>query len=304
MKEIGQVVSLTKEEEQDLHVSFHKAIQDSNFLRYVKTLHLSEDVLMKYTSRLQDSYQEFLHCSNCPGLPACQNKEKGFLLKPEAVDQTVVFSYQACPYYQKRLMDTAYQKNIYLFEVPKRMKEASMKSLYRDDSNRKEIIKYMVSFIKNYLAHKEGKGMYLYGNFGSGKTYMVVALLNELAKHNIASAVIYYPEFLRSLKESFGEDYKEKYHTVRTVPLLLLDDIGAENVTAWNRDEVLGPILQYRMDEGLPTFLTSNFTLEQLENHLAMSRQSIDQVKARRIIERIQELCVCYSLVSKNRRGK
>ena len=31
--------------------------------------------------------------------------------------------------------------------------------------------------------------------------------------------------------------------------MLLLDDIGAENVTAWGRDEVLGPLLQYRMEE-------------------------------------------------------
>ena len=38
------------------------------------------------------------------------------------------------------------------------------------------------------------------------------------------------------------------------VPVLILDDIGSEMNTQWVRDEVLGPILQFRMLEELPTF--------------------------------------------------
>ena len=37
--------------------------------------------------------------------------------------------------------------------------------------------------------------------------------------------------------------------------MLLLDDIGAETVTEWSRDEVLGTILQYRMEEKRLHFL-------------------------------------------------
>jgi len=83
----------------------------------------------------------------------------------------------------------------------------------------------------------------------------------------------------------------------------LLDDIGAENLTAWSRDEVLGPILQYRMDEKLPTFFTSNLNLEELEMHLSISSSGVDKIKARRIIERIKEVSIPMKLESKNRRG-
>ena len=82
----------------------------------------------------------------------------------------------------------------------------------------------------------------------------------------------------------------------------LLDDIGAENVSSFNRDEVLGPILQYRMEEGLPTFFTSNLTLEELEENLSLTTSGSDKVKARRIIERIKQLTKQMELVSKNRR--
>ena len=155
----------------------------------------------------------------------------------------------------------------------------------------------------NYLKNKTGKGLYLSGSFGSGKTYLIAALFNDLAKRNINSALVYYPELLRSLKSSFGSDYEDKFEFIKKVPLLLLDDIGAENTTSWSRDEVLGPILQYRMEEDLPTFFTSNLTLEELEKALSITNSGIEKVKAKRIIERIKQLTISIELISKNRRN-
>ena len=55
----------------------------------------------------------------------------------------------------------------------------------------------------------------------------------------------------------------------------MLDDLGAETMTAWTRDEILGTIFHYRMAEQLPTFITSNFNYEELEHHLAQSQKVI-----------------------------
>ena len=82
-----------------------------------------------------------------------------------------------------------------------------------------------------------------------------------------------------------------------------MDDIGAENSSSWSRDEVLGPLLQYRMDNNLPTFFTSNLTIEELEKALSISSSGVDKVKARRIIERIKQLSITQELISKNRRS-
>ena len=96
--------------------------------------------------------------------------------------------------------------------------------------------------------------------------------------------------------------YNEQYDYIRKVPLLLLDDIGAENSSSWSRDEVLGPLLQYRMENNLPTFFTSNLTIDELEKSLSISSSGVDKVKARRIIERIKQLSITQALISKNRR--
>ena len=116
---------------------------------------------------------------------------------------------------------------------------------------------------------------------------------------------MYYPQLLRTLKETFNKTdktYDDILNRLTKSDLLLIDDIGAENVTAWSRDEVLGTIVQYRMEESLPTFFTSNLNIEELEAHLAETKNSVDLVKAKRIIERIKTLTDDIELVSKNRR--
>ena len=104
------------------------------------------------------------------------------------------------------------------------------------------------------------------------------------------------------MKEDFSI-VEEKLDFLKNVDILLIDDIGAENVTSWGRDEILGTILQYRMNNKLSTFFTSNLTLEELEDHLSITKNSEDKVKARRIIERIKQLTEDRELVSKNRRN-
>ena len=87
-----------------------------------------------------------------------------------------------------------------------------------------------------------------------------------------------------------------------TSDILLLDDIGAENNSPWSRDEVLGTILQYRMDNNLITFFTSNFTINELETILSETSKGTDIIKAKRIIERIKSLTNEFTLISKDKR--
>ena len=277
---------------------------NKTFKKIVKKLKLPDEYLMKYTSKLEECSNELDNCSKCKGLEHCKNSFKGHVLYPEILNENLVFDEIPCKYYIKNEEENKYKKNIYLFEIPKEIKEASMKNIHLDDSERYDIIKWLKNFIDTYEAKKGMKGLYLTGNFGCGKTYLISACLNELAKKDHKIAIIYYPEFLRSLKESFGDndEYNEKFNFIKKTELLLIDDIGAETMTEWSRDEVLGTILQYRMQEGLTTFFTSNLSIKDLEEHFSISSKGIEKVKAKRIIERINQLTIEKLMVSANKR--
>lgn len=206
--------------------------------------------------------------------------------------------------HEKNLKETSFLNNIKLYNEPSELKNARIKDIYVDDKSRVEVIKYINDYIKNYNKDRL-KALYLTGSFGSGKTYLISALFNELAKQNISSVIVYFPEFLRTLKSSFNDienSYNERFNYVKNAKLLLIDDIGAENLTIWGRDEILGTILQYRMQENLPTFFTSNLNMKELEEHLSITTSSSDKVKARRIIERIKYLTDEMTLIGINRR--
>jgi len=285
-----------------LRSEYIKSLKDDNFKELVTKLSLTEDKLMKYTSKLQECSVEHGHCKTCKSLAECKNSVVGFVITPYATNNRLTFSYDICRYNQKLREKNKYQENAFYFDIPKEIREAKMSEIYRVDKKRAEIIAWLDNFIENYKKTKQGKGLYLYGNFGSGKTYLLAALFNELAKNGEKVAIIYWPEFLRKLKASFDTDFDKKFEYIKKTPLLLIDDIGAENLTAWARDEILGPILQYRMQEKLSTFFTSNLNKEELETHFSITTNRVEKVKAKRIMERINELCTEMSLISKNNR--
>lgn len=301
MKDVTKFID--KSDYNTLKRSYMDACSNKDFYNYVSSLPIEEDTLIKYTSTLEESFQEFENCKNCKSLSSCKNRIKGYKFVPEKTNNNITFSYTACERKMNEDEKNKYLKNIKYYDISTDLSKASFKDVYKDDKKRVPILKYMTEFIKDYTKGSKTKGLYLNGSFGSGKTYLVAALFNDLAKRGIKCAIVYYPEFLRDLKASFKTDYDDKFNYIKKVPILLLDDIGAENVSNYNRDEVLGPILQYRMEEELPTFFTSNLTIEELEKNLSITTTGADKIKARRIVERIKQLTISLELVSKNRRN-
>lgn len=300
MQKISSLLTNKENLNKELKKSFLEAKNDEKFLTLINKLNLSDEVLMKYTSSLMNSAIEYHNCCNCRGLLECQNRITGHAILPVTANSGIDFKYIPCKYQKKHIKETNYLKNIYTVNIPENIISARMKDIYTKDQSRFGVIKYLKEFIDN---PKERKGLYLHGNFGCGKTYLVAAALNELARKDIKSAIVFWPEFLKHLKTLFNtKEFDEVMNKVMKSPILLIDDIGAENSTAWSRDEVLCPILQYRMDEHLATFLTSNLNLNELEIHLSVTKDGADIVKAKRIIERVKQLTNDFEMLSKNLR--
>ena len=308
MKSIGEVIKDNYYVNHNKLEASYKQALDSNstFKKITQNLNLPSSYLMKYTSSLEESAKELDHCKGCKNIIECPNSYTGHVYYPNVLNDNLVFDYVPCKYKKELDERNKYKSNIYLFEIPKEIKEASMKNIDLDNPDRFKIIKWLKNFLDTYQSGAGMKGIYLTGNFGCGKTYLISAALNELAKQDHKIAIIYYPEFLRSLKESFNdpEGYNEKFRMIKRIEILLIDDIGAETMTEWSRDEVLGTILQYRMQEGLTTFFTSNLTIKELEEHFSVSAKGIEKVKAQRIIERIKYLTEEMTLISENKRTK
>lgn len=183
--------------------------------------------------------------------------------------------------------------------------DAKLEDIYMDRRDRLDVA-MAANQICEKITNKEPqiKGLYLHGRFGTGKSFILGAIANQLKTEKIPSTIVYLPEFIRSLKGGFKDGtFETKLSRVREANILMLDDIGAEDITPWARDEVIGPLLHYRMVQELPTFFSSNLSFEELEYHLSVTRDGTEKTKSARIMERIKTLSTPYFLEGKNYRN-
>ena len=287
-----------KELKKELIENYRANLKDETFNELVNKNHISEEIGSLYNSSLEDSTRELKNCSNCKGLYECKNKVAGHYLYPKVNANMIDMVYVPCKYKKEndRLLEL---KNT----ASKELLNARFKEIDVKDKNRVEVIKWIKKFYDEFDIYKDMKGLYLHGSFGSGKSFLIYALLNELnINKRVDFVALYFPDVLKDLKEDW-ETYNSKMERYSSVPVLLLDDIGAEQVSEWGRDEVLGTILQNRMNNHLTTFFTSNLTILEPEYHLSLAKSSLDKVKARRIIERIKQLTVDMEIITDNKRN-
>ena len=133
---------------------------------------------------------------------------------------------------------------------------------------------------------------------------MMAALAHDLSeKRQASTTLLHFPSFAIDVKKCHQFRLGQRNRrSGEKAEILILDDIGAEQMSAWVRDEILQVILQHRMQENLPTFFTSNFNFEELERHFAASRNGDETWQAKRVMERVKFLAKEIHLEGVNRR--
>lgn len=233
----------------------------------------------------------------------CPNFVKGHVPELYIDNQHIKIRYLPCPCKVKHDEEIYNAQLITSHHMQRDTLNAKLKDIYLK-GKRLEVAR-AADDICNAIANQDAniKGMYLHGEFGTGKSFILGAIANQLKTKKIPSTIIYLPEFIRTLKSGFKDGtFETKLAKVREANILMLDDIGAEEITPWVRDEIIGPILHYRMVQELPTFFSSNYNFKELQHHLSVTRDGTELTKAARIMERIKTLATPYYLDGENYR--
>ncbi|MGH8629625.1 MAG: ATP-binding protein [Burkholderiales bacterium] len=118
------------------------------------------------------------------------------------------------------------------------------------------------------------------GGTGRGKTRLAAAIGNYCREAGTGVMFVVVPDLLDRLRSSYdpqnAKAFDDLFEQVRNAPLLILDDLGAQSVTAW-AEEKLFQLINYRYNACLPTVITTNLTVRSIEARLA-SRLTDPQV--------------------------
>lgn len=195
------------------------------------------------------------------------------------------------------------RNRVSLIGLPNDLKSIKSSDIDLEDSNRIQLFEEINAYIKDF-ERKKSKGLYVFGNFGVGKSYLMGYLANRLSdRYQKQTLILHFPTFALDIKDAIqSKTVKEEVDKIKKSEILIFDDIGAEQSNAWIRDDILQVILQYRMQEQLLTFFTSNFDLEGLEKHFSNTKSGDEVWQAKRVMERIIYLAKSLHLEGSNRR--
>ncbi len=196
-----------------------------------------------------------------------------------------------------------FMDRIIINHIPNSMKFNSLANIKIEESMDEQ---YQITLLKlnRFLANPQSNdGFYLYGGVGSGKTYLMAALINDLAKSGYRVGFVNMVRFLQELRNSFTTDdrFATLMYQAKTVDYLVLDDIGAEVVSDWSL-RILIEILDERMNNNLSTHFTTNFATQPLFNYYTRSQSSFDEINAKRIMDRIGYLSTPYMINRESQR--
>lgn len=109
------------------------------------------------------------------------------------------------------------------------------------------------------------------GGFGAGKTHLAAAIANYRLQNGQPALFIVVPDLLDYLRATYSPHsavtYDERFEALRGAPLLLLDDFGAHSATPWAQEKLF-QLLNFRYNAQLPTVITTNQELEEIDLRL------------------------------------
>jgi len=130
---------------------------------------------------------------------------------------------------------------------------------------------FVLQTCREYADQPDG-WLLMRGTHGCGKTHLAAAIANHRVERGLPVLFEVVPDLLDHLRASYAPtsrvSYDEHFHLVRNVEMLILDDFGTQNATPW-AVEKLYQLLNHRYNAALPTVITTNQSITEMDPRLA-----------------------------------
>lgn len=289
MIKAGQILSFNKELDNTRNRSLQELIQRQDIREFVEKNHLTKKALEDAWVDLLAYVDDHEPCLHCHGINECPKMNKG---------QQITLSYEtyvhrdvkSCQYGLEKHENDQLLSRFHYNNMSTRLALTNINDISNKEiKNKKNYI--LTRKLIDYVNNPQTKGFLVCG--GPIRTKLMAGMMNELARRGYEVGLCHVPTLMADVKASFNSNEDTSLvDLVKNIPYLLLDSVGEENVTNWSRDEVLAMILDYRILNELPTFMTSAYGFEDLETiYMNKYNDKREQLRAKNIVSKMKALC-------------
>lgn len=273
---------------------------------FMSAYHCPFEVLETNAYRFKSWLEAKSKASQVSATELLDNPRKGgyFNLRYDADLNILEEVYTEVELVHKLEKEMEYLKYYQLFDLSINQRDAHFEKLNLDSVTASYVS--VAQALSSFYRSKE-TGYFIYGDLGVGKSYLAACTSNFFAKQGTRVVFVHVPSLLNHMKQLFNSpnDMERHLRILRTVPLLVLDDLGAEPITSWSRDEILLSILNDRLENKRKTIITSNATPDMLlDLYKIDTRGHSDEIRAARFVDRVLALTKPSEIRGKNRRIK
>ena len=139
---------------------------------------------------------------------------------------------------------------------------------FNDYEGSQDVLRGLLTYIEGYERYaSRGMGLLLTGGFATGKTMLANLILKEFVKQGYRVFATTFAQTVDMLTAGWKSNEDKRYFQRRFLDseIVLLDDVGRELRSRSNLSEsTFDTILRTRVQEGRPTFITTNMSPEEL----------------------------------------
>lgn len=261
--------------------------------RFLHENHADPLLVEKNSALFEQWLREQERCAKCQGLEFCSSKIRGQsrLLKCEE-GQYLSEMYQTCRYQNEQNQKRSNRQNFRFSHMRPEQYEVSLKDLGSAGGRYTK----PAAYVDALEASVNGTGLFLYGQAGTGKSTLMMAMANTMAaprRSGRKTAYVKMPLLIQELKNCISSEPERIEYILNIlyrVDVLFIDDLGNEKISQWSRDEILFPLLEERLSAGRMTCFASNSSLEDLQRGYAQTGGPFSDRAAERLVDRIRAL--------------
>lgn len=163
----------------------------------------------------------------------------------------------------------------------------------KDDGTNEKISAVARNYVRQFTEMKKrGKGLLLFGNVGTGKTFISSCIANALIDSGHACLVTNFARLVNTIQGMF-EGKQDYIDSLNKFDLLIIDDLASERDTEYMA-EIVQNIIDSRYRAGLPLIITTNLTSDELKHP--------NEIRKQRIYSRLFEMCLPVEVTGADRR--